>query len=152
MGKLVHNLTACVFAILSSLTALANHDEILLQNLPGDSLPGRKQADSASTAKKICSCRLMEVRSDTYDLQLVGIFAEKTLVGKKSGNYKILNQYLQREKSYFRFIFLESLKQKQTYRTSSNCKELYKELKLKHTNLVMYNIIDVDALRIMARR
>lgn len=151
MRKKIHILTACVFAILSSLTTKANRSEILFQNLPGDTLSQRKQQpDSISLPNKICSCKLVEVKSDAEDRQLVGIFAEKTIKGKKAGNLRELNYYIERERIYFRFAFLESARKKKSYKSSGNCRKLYKELKKKHANLIIYNIIDVDALRKLA--
>ena len=147
MGTKVHILTACVFAILSSLTANANHSEILLQNLPGDTLSQTQKPDSLTAINKMCSCKLVEVRSDSEDWQLVGIFAEKTIKGKRAGNLRELNYYIERERIYFRYVFLESTKKKKSYKSSGNCRKLYRELKKKHANLVIYNIIDVDVLR-----
>lgn len=153
MRPILHILITIAFAVLSTSAIYANANEILPQNLPGDSLLRSKPEDSLSIApKKVCSCRLMEVKSGKYDSQLVGFFAEKTLQGKKSVNYKILNEYIRREKEYFKFVFLESLKPKESFKTTNDCYSLYRELKAKHKNLKFYNIIDVDQLTTVAKK
>lgn len=150
MRKTIHILTFLILAASVPLTAVARDPLHLQSKSPDDSLAVKKP-DSASV-QKVCSCRLMEVSTGKFDSQLVGIFAEKTLEGKKSGNYKILNEYIRREKIYFRIVFLKSLELKQSFKTKKDCYSLYKELKTKISRLQMYNIIDVDALTILAKK
>jgi len=152
MTKVPHILTAFAWASLSTSIVHANNQEIFTQNLPGDSLTVPESADSLLSMKKICVCRLVEVRSDSYETHLAGFFAEKTSQGKPARDYKILNEYIRREKEYFRFAFLQSLKQKTYVKTKRDCRSLYQELKKKNRKLNLYNIIDVDALMALAKR
>jgi hypothetical protein len=151
MRKTIHILTILILAASVPLMAVAGRPLHLQPKSPDDSLVAKAKSDS-TLPQKVCSCRLMEVRRGKYDSQLVGIFAEKTFEGKASGNYKILNEYIRREKIYFRIVFLESLELKQSFKTKKDCYSLYKELKSKIARLQMYNIIDVDALTIVAKR
>jgi hypothetical protein len=152
MGKIIHILLIILLIALLSLPAVAAANHFIFQNVPGDSIPVRN--DSVYSPKKICSCLLMQVKTGAFDSEqeLVGIFAEKTLEGKLRTNYKILNEYIRREKIYFRIAFLESLVLRESFKTAKDCSTLYKELKGKISNLRMYNIIDVDALTMVARR
>jgi hypothetical protein len=149
MRKTIHILTLLILVASVPLMAEAKGPLHRRPASPDDSL--KAKSDSV-LPQKICSCRLMEVSTGKYNSQLVGIFAEKTLEGKASGNYKILNEYIRREKIYFRIVFLESLELKQSFKTKKDCYSLYKELKAKIARLEMYNIIDVDALTIVAKR
>lgn len=148
---MIHILTNLILAASLPLMAVATGSLHPRPLVTDDSLAVKAKADSTGP-QKICSCRLMQVSTGKYDSQLVGIFAEKTLEGKASGNYKILNEYIRREKIYFRIVFLESLELKESFKTRKDCVSLYKELKAKIARLQMYNIIDVDALTILAKR
>jgi len=118
----------------------------------GDTIFTDIKTDSLFVPKKVCSCQMVTVKNGPYDFELVGIFAEKTLEGKAFKNYRILDEYIRRERIYFRIAFLESMAREQTFKSANSCASLYKELKVKHRNLQMYNIIDVDALTSLARR
>jgi len=154
MTKIIHILIhpLLLFVMFLSLPAAASPLYYSSPTVPGDSIPVK--IDSVSNIKKVCSCRLMRVKTGTFDTEseLVGIFAEKTMEGKLRTNYKILNEYIRREKVYFRIAFLESLVLRESFKKAGDCSSLYKELKKKNKTLRLYNIIDVDALTIVALR
>jgi hypothetical protein len=134
----------------SPAAALANHS--FASTNPGDTV--QNSIDSVSSPKKMCSCKVLQIKTGAFETEreTVALFAEKTIDGKLRNEYKILNSYLRREKIYFRIAYLESMVMRESFKSTKDCSSLYKELKGKNRNLRMYNIIDVDALTLVASR
>lgn len=107
---------------------------------------------SSASSKKICTCQLMSVKTEKFDSHLVGIFAEKTLEGKKKLNYRVMNEFIRREKIYFRVVFLRALEVQEKFKSATDCQSLYNKLKSENYQLVMYNILNVDALTSLVKK
>lgn len=152
MRKVIHIVILLSMTGLTSFIASAGDLDTFQTNTRKDTLLEKNVTDSISLSKKVCSCQLVNVKTEKYGSELVAIFAEKTLEGKAIKNYRILDEYIRREAIYFRIAFLESLNHERSFRVANDCSSLYKELKLKHAGLRMYNIIDVDALTALAKR
>ena len=112
-----------------------------------------KSTENKDGNGKMCSCQLMQVQTtkESQD-QLVAIFAEKTLKGKDLIGYKLMDEFIRREKIYFEIVFVRSVEVKERIRSRSDCLSLYNALKAAHADVQMYNIIDVDVLMTLARR
>ena len=110
--------------------------------------PANKPADD-----KICSCQLMNVQAtkDSRD-HLVAIFAEKTRKGKDIIGYKLMDEYIRKEKIYFKIVFVRSLEVQKRIKSKSDCLTLYTTLKAANEEVKMYNIINVDVLSSIAKR
>jgi hypothetical protein len=117
---------------------------------------GTGNIDSSSyTDNKICVCQLFNVKEDKTDKlanQLVGFFAEKNLDGKAKYAYRLLDEYIRREKIYYEIVFVKSAAFKERIFAPMDCISLYKKLKLQNDRLRLYNIIEVDALKELAKR
>ena len=77
---------AVIILLMSFHMAWGGSNDTTAKEISAASLAARE--DSSLVPKKICSCQLMNVKTNKFETQLVGIFAEKTLEGKKSSNYK----------------------------------------------------------------
>jgi hypothetical protein len=121
---------------------------------PGDTLLRKNSVDNDSSAAKtrICSCQLLSVQRSPFENQLVGIFAEKTLEGKPSLNYRLMSGYLRREVYYFKYVFLQSVIYERGIESSLTCAALIEELKRANRELQVYNVMDIDVLAGIARR
>jgi hypothetical protein len=94
----------------------------------------------------------MNVQTNTFDSRLVGIFAEKTLEGKQGNNYRLMNEYIRREKIYFSTVFARSVERKELIQSGTDCLHLFNKLKKENPELEMYNILDVDILSLVAKK
>jgi hypothetical protein len=141
-----------LFIALLIFPAVAMSNSLPVFNNPGDTV--LTKVDSVFSPKKVCSCKVLQVKTGAFETEseTVAIFAEKTMEGKLRTNYKILNEYIRRDKIYFRIAYLESMVMRESFKTTGDCNTLYRELKKKINNLRMYSIIDVDLLTLVARR
>ena len=140
----------CLF--LASLTVLAkNHDLLKNDSLPQPA-PVVSRGDSSSRDLKICSCQLLKVYTDKYDPQLTALFAEKTPDSKRKNEYRLLGEYINREKIYLKIVFARTVEMLDNIERNTSCLSLYDELKKQYGQLKLYNIIDVDILLALASR
>jgi hypothetical protein len=149
MKKMIR-IPAVIVLLMSFLTSKGGSSDTTAKEIPAASVAAR--VDSSSLNKKICSCQLMNVKTNQFETQLVGIFAEKTLEGKTNSNYKLMNSFIQRESIYFRIAFTRSAEVKEEVRSATDCLSLYNKLKAGNSRLKMYNILDVDILSALAKR
>jgi hypothetical protein len=150
MKRLIPTLSMIVlFAGSFNTLKAGEQDTIVKESLPSVSAA---PADSVRVSPKICSCRLMNVQTNTFDSRLVGIFAEKTLEGKQGNNYRLMNEYIRREKIYFSTVFARSVERKELIQSGTDCLHLFNKLKKENPELEMYNILDVDILSLVAKK
>jgi hypothetical protein len=110
--------------------------------------PVNKPADD-----KICSCQLMNVQATKNSRDhLVAIFAEKTRKGKDIINYKLMDEYIRKEKIYFKIVFIRSLEVQKRIKSKSDCLTLYTKVKAANEDVKLYNIINVDVLSSVVKR
>jgi hypothetical protein len=83
---------------------------------------------------------------------LVAIFAEKTPKGKDIIGYKLMDEFIRKEKIYFEIVFVRSVEVKERIKSRSDCLTLYSTMKAENADMQMYNIIDVDVLLSVAKR
>ena len=142
---------AVIILLMSFHMAWGGSNDTTVKEISAASLAARE--DSSLVPKKICSCQLMNVKTNKFETQLVGIFAEKTPEGKTSSNYKLMNEYIYRESVYFRIAFTRSAEAKEeVIKSTTDCLTLYNKLKAQNSRLKMYNILDVDILSALAKR
>jgi hypothetical protein len=150
MKKVIRIPAAFVLFASSFLTVQAGSLDTTSKEIQTAATAGR--ADSSFSPKKICSCQLMNTDAGKVESQLIGIFAEKTLDGKPLNNYRIMNEFIRREKIYFKIVFVRSMELKEEIKAETDCMSLYNKLKKENSGLRMYNIIDVDILSSLVKQ
>jgi hypothetical protein len=112
-----------------------------------------KKTDTISAASKICSCQLLNVQATrNSEEQIVAIFAEKTPEGKSVNDYRLMDEYIRREKIYFEIVFVKSVEIKERIKSQTDCMSLYIKLRAEISQLQIYNILNVDILSTIAKR
>ena len=150
MKKLIHTLAILFPLQVFFFTAWGGSSDSTGKQIPAASV--KVLNDSSFVSKKICSCQLLNVQTNKFETQLVGIFAEKTPEGKTVNNYKLMNEFIRREAIYFRIVFTRSAEVKEQVKSKTDCLSLYNKLKAENSQLKMYNILDVDILSALAKR
>jgi hypothetical protein len=154
MNKMIRIPAAIVLLASSFLTVQAGSIDTSAEKMNAATVADRTDSSSSNT-KKICTCQLMNVvtiKAGKYSTELVGIFAEKTLEGRKRPNYRLIDEYIRREKLYFRIVFVKAVELEEKIKATTNCWKLYYKLKSEHSSLLMYNILDVDLLYSLVRK
>jgi hypothetical protein len=93
---------------------------------------------------KICSCQILDVKSNNYDHRHLAVFAEKTNNGDLSFNHSIPRSVIEKEKKHLKEMFYDQLKVINSISESGDCQSLYTKLKADDQKLVMFSIIDAD--------
>lgn len=150
MKKMIRIPAAIVLFASSFLTVQAGSLDTTAKEIQTAATAGR--ADSSSSPKKICSCQLMNTDAGKVESQLIGIFAEKTLDGKVPNNYRLMNEFIRREKIYFKIVFVRSIELREEIKAETDCMSLFNKLKKENSGLRMYNIIDVDILAALVKK
>lgn len=99
---------------------------------------------SFNAPTKLCSCELVKLKHDSKN-QALGIFAEKDLKGNMEKNYKLMDEYIRKEKYHLQKGFVDDISVMGTYKSRTDCMTLYRHLRLQN-NFRMYHILNVDVL------
>ena len=99
---------------------------------------------NGKTGVKICSCQILEMKSNNFEHKNVAVFAEKTNLGKFSKDYGIAKDVIEKEKKHIRLMFYDKVKVVNKVTGATDCKSLYIKLKDADKSLVMYDILDAD--------
>ena len=96
---------------------------------------------------KICSCQILDLKSNNYDHRHFAVFAEKTNHGDISSDHSIAKSVIEKEKKHLKEMFYDQMKVVSRVSESGDCKSLYSKLKADDQSLVMYDILDADVRR-----
>lgn len=96
---------------------------------------------------KICSCQILDLKSNNYDHRHLAVFAEKTNNGDVSSDHSIARSAIEKEKKHLKEMFYDQLKVVNRVTESGDCQSLYSKLKAEDQTLVMYDILDADIRR-----
>ncbi|HMH35228.1 MAG TPA: hypothetical protein VK543_19465 [Puia sp.] len=99
---------------------------------------------TGKTGVKICSCQILEMKSNNFEHKNVAVFAEKTNFGKFSADYGVATDVIEKEKKHIRLFFYDKVKVVNKVAEATDCKSLYIKLKDADQSLVMYDILDAD--------
>jgi hypothetical protein len=124
------------------------------------SFPGRAQNNGSSmvpvsvvsATEKLCSCQLVELQSQGYTKQRVGIFAERNQTNGKVKGYRLMDEMIRKEKVYLQKGFVDDVKVLNKYKSPTDCMTLYHQLRQQNSNFRMYDILHVDVLLSIAGR
>ncbi len=108
------------------------------------STPPAIPAITVNASTKLCSCEIVKMNHDNKN-QALGIFAEKILKGKAEKNYKLMDDYIRREKYHLNKGFVDKIKVVGSFKSRTDCMTLYRHLRLQN-NFKMYQILNVDVL------
>jgi hypothetical protein len=93
---------------------------------------------------KICSCQILNLQSNNYHQNDMGVFAERSSKGHLSTDLSITKKIIDKEKKHIRLLFYDKLKVVDSFSETTDCKSLYLKLKLKNSSLVIYDILNAD--------
>jgi len=99
---------------------------------------------TGKTGVKICSCQILEMKSNNFEHKNVAVFAEKTNLGKFSSDFDIAKDVIEKEKKHIRLLFYDKVKVVNRVTEATDCKSLYIKMKDADQSLVMYDILDAD--------
>jgi len=93
---------------------------------------------------KICSCQILDLKSNNYDHRHLAVFAEKTDNGDLSSDHSIAKSVIEKEKKHLKEMFYDQMKVINSVSESGDCLSLYSRLKADDQSLVMFSVIDAD--------
>jgi hypothetical protein len=99
-----------------------------------------------ATSSKVCSCQILNVKSNNEELENVAVFAQKTNNGDISADLNAANATIEMAKKQMKGQFYSSVKVVSKQQVAIPCSELYKQLKNQNQTIKMYDILDADIL------
>ena len=98
---------------------------------------------SVIPAAKVCACQILNLRSNNHHVKNAAVFAEKT---SKEGNSDLAKARLrlEREKRVLRLLFYTKIQVIAKTTAATDCNSLFKLLKKKQDNLLLYEVLDAD--------
>ena len=104
----------------------------------------RPTKETGRTGSKICSCQVLELRSNNYRHKNVAVFAEKTNYGNYSTDFGIACAAIEKEKKHLKQLFYDRLTVVKKMAEATDCKSLFAKLKVADQSIVLYDILDAD--------
>lgn len=95
---------------------------------------------------KVCACQLLTVKSKNQQEKNVAVFSEKINNGDLSADFAVATQILEKEKKHMKLFFYEKVKVVDRKVVATDCKTFYKQLKVQNDDLIMYELLDADAI------
>lgn len=122
---------------LSVLDSLSNHPV----SLSGTEISVSKEEDLSSS--RICSCQVLNLGSNNYDLRSVVLLSEKTNDGSSDAFIAAKNR-LQSEKSHLKKMFFDKITVLASFQGTGSCRNMFKRLQSADRNLKLYEIVNAD--------
>ena len=95
---------------------------------------------------KVCACQLLTIKTKNQQDENVAVFSEKINNGDLSADFAVATQVLEKEKKHMKAFFYEKVKVIDRKVVATDCKTFYKQLKVQNDNLIMYELLDADAI------
>lgn len=102
--------------------------------------------NEVATSSKVCSCQILNVKSNNEDVENVAVFAQKTNNGDISADLNAATATIEAAKKQMKGRFYTNVKVVARRQVAIPCSELYKQLKNQNQDIKMYDILDADAL------
>jgi cell wall-associated NlpC family hydrolase len=102
--------------------------------------------NEVATSSKVCSCQILNVKSNNEEVENVAVFAQKTNNGDISADLNAATATIEAAKKQMKGQFYSNVKVVAKKQVAIPCSELYKQLKNQNDNIKMYDILDADAL------
>jgi hypothetical protein len=103
---------------------------------------GKKEKNNS----KVCACEILKLSNNNAAKENVAIFSEITNNGDINAEYKTALEILQKQKKNMKDQYYDKVKVNQTITAAMDCKTLYLKMAKSEGGLVMYDILDADAL------
>jgi exosome complex RNA-binding protein Csl4 len=98
------------------------------------------------TSSKVCSCQILNVKSNNEEVENVAVFAQKTNNGDISADLNAATATIENAKKQMKGQFYNSVKVVAKRQVAIPCSELYRQLKNQNNSIKMYDILDADVL------
>jgi exosome complex RNA-binding protein Csl4 len=102
--------------------------------------------NEVTTASKVCSCQILNVKSNNEEVENVAVFAQKTNNGDISADLNAATSTIENAKKQMKGQFYSGIKVVAKRQVAMPCSELYKQLKNQNNSIKMYDILDADVL------
>lgn len=99
-----------------------------------------------ATSSKVCSCQILNVKSNNEEVENVAVFAQKSNNGDISADLNAATATIEAAKKQMKGQFYNSVKVVSKQQVAIPCSELYKQLKNQNQSIKMYDILDADVL------
>ncbi len=96
---------------------------------------------------KICTCEILILQSSYHRQKNFALFAEITKRKSLASDLSFARHVIEKEKKRMQSFFYDKLEVLATVADATDCKSLYKKLKIKNKSLFLYDILDADARR-----
>jgi hypothetical protein len=96
---------------------------------------------------KVCSCQILNLKSNNYQQHDIAVFAERSSRGHYSNDLLLANRTIEKEKKHIKQLFFDHLQVVDRYAENTDCKSLYLRLKQVNGSLAIYDILDADQSR-----
>jgi hypothetical protein len=95
---------------------------------------------------KVCACQLLTVKTGNREIENVAVFSEKINNGDLSADFAVATQVLENERKHMKLFFYDKIKVVGKQVVATDCKTFYKQLKVKYSDLKMYEVLDADVI------
>jgi hypothetical protein len=113
--------------------SVKNYNELFVKN-------------EVATSNKVCSCQILNVKSNNEEAQEVVVFAQKSNNGDVSADLNTASATIEMAKKQMKGQFYTSVKVVSKQQATMPCAQMYKQLKNQNNNIKMYDILDADVL------
>ena len=96
---------------------------------------------------KICTCQILILQSNYRRQKNFALLAERTKRKSFAADLSFANHVIEREKRRMQSLFYDKLEVLATIADATDCKSLYKKLKIENKSLYLYDILDADIKR-----
>jgi hypothetical protein len=103
-----------------------------------------KKFDAEYNVSKVCACQILKLRSNNEQLENVALFSEKINNGDLSSDFTVASEILEKEKKQMKFHFYKKVTVVTKLVVPTDCKTLYRQLKVQNDDLRMYELLDAD--------
>ena len=103
-----------------------------------------KKFDAEFNVLKVCACQVLKVKSNNENLENVAVFSEKINNGDLSADFAVAKEILEKEKKQMKFFFYNKVTVVNKIVVATDCKTLYRQLKVENDDLKMYEVLDAD--------
>jgi hypothetical protein len=105
-----------------------------------------KNVANNTTSNKVCSCQILNVKSNNEQITQVALLAEKTNHGDISADLSVADAIIEKAKKQIKAQFYNTVKVVAKWQQTLPCATLYHQLKAANNDVQMFDILDADIL------
>lgn len=99
--------------------------------------------NKVTASAKVCVCQILNLRSTNHHVKNAVVFAEKTNMDG-ADDLAQAKLRLEKEKRLLRVLFYSKIQVVAKTTAATDCNTLFKQLKKKQDNLLLYEMLDAD--------